>query len=539
MADMRATVHSAVRTNAPIQENRPEVSVVIVCYNQAAYLLDAVRSVAGQTWRGFEIVVVDDGSTDNTAEIAHGFPEAHYVHQSNRGLAAARNTGLRMSRGRYVVFLDADDLLLPDALEAGISCFREHPASGFVFGRFLKLHTDGSITAAASHVGNFSTDHYSYFLQRNVVEMHATVMYSREVLNSLGGFNEGLQACEDYDVYLRIARHWEVNQHAAFVAEYRQHATNMSWDNVFMLRSVLRVLRMERQCVRDPRGKAALRRGVAFWKRHYLDRETQNWGEKNARQRARALLVLIRHYPAGIPRYALKFVNNRMRAWASGRKIRMGSLRRLTPVSRQFGFDRGQPVDRYYIESFLRWFAIDIRGQVLEVGDDSYSRNFGGDRVTRQDVLHISEGHSGATIIGRLEDAPQIPSEQFDCVILTQTLHFIYDLRAALTTLYRILKPEGVLLVTLPGISQICHDRAYPEADSWRFTAYSAKRLFNECFPENEVHVQTYGNVLAATAFLYGLASRELKQNELDHVDSDYPVILGVRARKPRRPTSA
>jgi SAM-dependent methyltransferase len=369
--------------------------------------------------------------------------------------------------------------------------------------------------------------------------MHATVMYSREALTSVGGFNERLHACEDYEVYLQIARHREVNQHAALVAEYRQHATNMSYDNMLMLQAVLRVLRRERQYVRDSEGRAALRRGVATWKRYYADREIQSWSKKTARQHARLLLALIRWYPGGIARYALKFMNRRMRTWVSSQEISMGSLRRLTPVSRQFGYDRGEPVDRYYIESFLRQFDNDIQGRVLEVGDDSYSRRFGRDRITRQDVLHISDGHRGATIIGSLEDAPQIPSEQFNCVILTQTLHLIYDLRAAFATLYRILKPEGVLLVTLPGISQICHDRACPERDSWRFTAYSAKRLFTEYFPQNEVHVQSYGNVLTATAFLYGLASREVKRVELDHVDPDYPVILGIRARKPKSLSSA
>jgi glycosyltransferase involved in cell wall biosynthesis len=533
---MHETVDPTVRTSAPIQEAQPEVSVVIVCYNQAAYLLDAINSVVEQTYRRFEVVLVDDGSTDNTAEIARGFAEIHYVHQPNRGLAAARNTGLKASHGRYVVFLDADDRLLPNALEAGLSCFLEHPRNGFVFGKFLNLYADGSTAPPALHGEQFAGDYYLHFLQWNLVGMHATVMYSREVLSGVAGFNERLHACEDYDVYLRIARHWEVNQHAAFVAEYRQHATNMSGDSVIMLRAVLRVLRLERQYVKDPGGRAALRHGVARWKHYYADSEIRNWSKKTGRQRACSLLALIRWYPAGVARFALKFVNRRMRAWVSGRKIRMGSLRRLAPVSRQFGYDRGEPVDRYYIESFLRQFASDIQGQVLEVGDDSYSRSFGRDRITRQDVLHISEGHPGATIIGSLEHAPQIPSEQFNCVILTQTLHLIYDLRAALATLYRILKPEGVLLVTLPGISQICHDRACPERDSWRFTPYSAKRLFNDYFPKNEVHVQSYGNVLTATAFLYGLASRELKLHELDHIDPDYPVILGVRARKPKRP---
>ena len=527
---MHEVAHSSVQSGALIREQHPEVSVVIACYNQAAYLPDAIRSVLGQTYRNFEVVLVDDGSTDNTAETARGFPEVRYVHQSNRGLAAARNAGLGVSGGRYIVFLDADDRLLPNALESGLSCFQEHPSSGFVFGRFRNLFTDGS-TAPPDLVAQVSKDYYWHFLQQNLVGMHATVMYSREALDGVGGFNEKLLACEDYEIYLRITRQREVNQYHALVAEYRQHKTNMSRDNVFMLRAVLRVLRMERRHAKDRRTKLALRRGIDAWTQYYGDREMKAW-EEHATVRRAAVPTLMRWYPLGIARYARKAVTSRISGWTEKRKIRFGSLRRLTPVSRQFGFDRGQPVDRRYIELFLEKFATDIRGGVLEIGDDSYSRRFGGSRITGQDVLHVSPRHPGATIVATLEDAPQIPSERFDCVILTQTLHLIYDLRAALSTLHRILKPGGVLLVTMPGISQVCHDRSYPETDSWRFTAYSAKRLFNEYFPENDIQVHTYGNVLAATAFLYGLATRELKPNELDHHDSDYPVIIGVRARK-------
>ena len=515
-----------------MRENQPEVSVVIVCYNQAAYLPDAIQSVVGQTYRNFDVVLVDDGSTDNTAEIARGFREVHYMCQPNRGLAAARNMGLKATSGRYVVFLDADDRLLPNALESGLACFRGDSSCGFVFGKFRNLFVDGSTLPPESNCAQLSKDYYWHFLQRNLVGMNATVMYSREVLESVGGFNEQLRACEDYELYLRIARHWKVDQHPAVVAEYRQHATNMSRDNMFMLRAVLRVLRMERRHVKDCRDKLALRRGIGAWKRYYGVREIKVW-KKGPHSPMAALSSLMLWYPSGLARHALDVVNRRISGWAERRNVRLGGLRRLSPVSREFGYDRGQPVDRHYIELFLSEFAADIHAQVLEIGDDFYSRRFGGGRVSSQDVLHVSTGHPSATIIANLEDAPQIPSGRYDCIILTQTLHLIYDLRAAVATLYRILKPEGVLLVTLPGISQICHDRAYPETDSWRFTAYSSKRLFNECFPE--VHVQTYGNVLAATAFLYGLATRELKPSELDHHDSDYPVIIGVRARKPNK----
>ena len=247
-------------------------------------------------------------------------------------------------------------------------------------------------------------------------------------------------------------------------------------------------------------------------------------------------LTVMRWYPKGLFRRTATSVRNQIFPTPAPGKVNFGNLRRLSPFSRQFGFDRGKPVDRVYIESFLNSFTADIRGAVLEIGDDYYSRTFGADRVTEQDVLHVTRGHPGATITANLADAPQIPSERFDCIIFTQTLHLIYDLKRTLATLYRIMKPGGVLLATVPGISQMCRDAAYPETDSWRFTTSSATRLFAEAFEETDVRIQMYGNVLTATAFLYGIAAQELKAEELDYHDADYPVIIGIRARKGAAP---
>ena len=131
--------------------------------------------------------------------------------------------------------------------------------------------------------------------------------------------------------------------------------------------------------------------------------------------------------------------------------VRFGGLRRLTPISRHYGYDRGRPIDRYYIRTFLARRSGDIRARVLEIGDDSYTRQFGSLRVTHSDVLHVSRDNPKATIVGDLASADHIESDAFDCVILTQTLHLIYDVRAALVTLHRILRPGGVLLATFPG----------------------------------------------------------------------------------------
>lgn len=211
--------------------------------------------------------------------------------------------------------------------------------------------------------------------------------------------------------------------------------------------------------------------------------------------------------------------------------VRFGNLRRLTPFSRVFGFDRGTPVDRYYIEGFLARNASDVRGRVLEVGDDSYTRKYGGERVDKIDVLHVTEGSSQATIIADLTKADHIPSESFDCIILTQTLHLIYDVRAAIGTLHRILKPGGVLLTTFPGISQI--DRyEWGKSWYWAFTTLAARRMFGETFSESALSIETHGNVLAASAFLYGISMEELRKEELDFTDPDYEVTIAVRAVK-------
>jgi SAM-dependent methyltransferase len=208
--------------------------------------------------------------------------------------------------------------------------------------------------------------------------------------------------------------------------------------------------------------------------------------------------------------------------------VRLGDLRRVTPLSRAFGFDRGQPVDRYYIESFLARNAADIRGRVLEIGDATYTRRFGANRVTRSDVLHVSNGNPNATIVADLAHGEAIPSASFDCVILTQTLHLVYDVRAAVATLRRILAPGGVCLVTVPGISQI-DAGAWRDSWYWAFTPASLSRALGERFGAR-VSVESYGNVLAASSFLYGLSAAELTAEELDAADACYPVTVAARA---------
>jgi SAM-dependent methyltransferase len=212
--------------------------------------------------------------------------------------------------------------------------------------------------------------------------------------------------------------------------------------------------------------------------------------------------------------------------------VDFGSLRRVAPVSRNLGADRGLPIDRHYIELFLAANAHSIRGHVLEVDDSRYTRRFGGDRVTRSDVLHVHPSNPRATIVADLTCADHIASNRFDCIILTQTLSFIYDIHAVVRTLHRILKPGGVVLATVGGITPISRRDMERWGHYWSFTTLSARLLFGEAFPGANVHVDSFGNVLAATAFLHGLAAEELRPPELDHRDRDYEFLITIKAVK-------
>jgi SAM-dependent methyltransferase len=214
--------------------------------------------------------------------------------------------------------------------------------------------------------------------------------------------------------------------------------------------------------------------------------------------------------------------------------IDFGALGRTSPMSREWGFDRGTPIDRYYIERFLGEHREDVRGRVLEVAGNDYTRRFGGRNVSVSDVLHDAPGSPRATVVADLAVGDGIGSNQYDCVICTQTLHLIFDVSAALGTLHRILRPGGILLASVPVITQISREDMDRTGDYWRFTSAAVRRLFESSFPDSQVEISAHGNVAAAVAFLHGIASEELDASQLDDIDPDYETLITIRAVKGR-----
>jgi SAM-dependent methyltransferase len=199
-------------------------------------------------------------------------------------------------------------------------------------------------------------------------------------------------------------------------------------------------------------------------------------------------------------------------------------------VTRGFGYQRGQPIDRYYIERFLARHANEVLGHVLEVGDATYTLRYGGLKILRSDVLHV-RGGPGATLIGDLTSLDRVAANTFDCVICTQTLQLIYDVRNAVATIHRILKPGGIALVTVPGATQT-DDAGWSECWYWCFTEHSMRRMFRDVFGNGSVEVRSHGNALTAVAFLQGIAAEDLHWDELEFADSGYQVLVTVAATK-------
>jgi SAM-dependent methyltransferase len=221
--------------------------------------------------------------------------------------------------------------------------------------------------------------------------------------------------------------------------------------------------------------------------------------------------------------------------------VRFGLLRRTWPLRRDFGFSKGTPLDRHFIEGFLERHRADVHGVVLEAGGyKSYTRLFGGDRVTRAEVLYPMSGFPDCTIVGDLATGEGIPSETFDCLILTQVFPFIYDLPAAVRTCHRALKPGGVLLTTVPGISQICGEDRKLWGDYWRFTRQSLERLLGDAFGPENIEVEAHGNVFLACAFLHGLTVEEMTAAELATRDDLFQVtVMGRAVKAPRSASGA
>lgn len=205
----------------------------------------------------------------------------------------------------------------------------------------------------------------------------------------------------------------------------------------------------------------------------------------------------------------------------------------LNPLNRTFGFSRGMPIDRYYIEKFLDENKNLIFGDVLEIAENTYTFKYGGDKVRKSHILYINDDDNiKKDIVGNFETGEGIEEEMMDCIILTQILPFIYNTQKAIKNIYKMLKEHGTALITVNGISQISRYDMDRWGHYWNFTDMSMQRLLETVVPKDNIKIQTFGNVKAATALLYGLAVEDMAEDSLDVWDKDYQISICAILKK-------
>jgi GT2 family glycosyltransferase/SAM-dependent methyltransferase len=503
------------------------VSVVVPCFNLGAYLDEAVESVLGQTYQDFEIVIVDDGSDDAATRhllASYRRPKARVIRAPHGGVARARNRGLHGSAGRYVSFLDADDVYESEYLAKAVEAMDSAPELAFV-GCWLKAFGDADFSWTPERCD------FPHLLAEDTVCTAA--LMRRDIVLAAGGFddNPSIDGYEDWELPVRlVAQGHRGSIIPEFLFRYRIRAGSKSSTRTSPENHAVVIDYMLTKHAPSYRDHA---RGVL----DVIDSRTRQLEEilRDPPRRPDASGADWRQaiFTAEMHRRTLEELTRELQPPVVERAVDWGSLRRLEPVSRVWGLDRGQPVDRYYIERFLERNADSITGDILEVKDPGYASAFGS-RIRSLAVVDVAEHNPEATLVADLSQPDALPEDRYDCFLLTQTIHIIYEVDEVVRNAHRALAPGGVLLATLPCVSRVDYESGLG-SDFWRFTPASARRLFEQSFGEGNVEVEAYGNVLACTAFLQGVAANELSLAELDQHDPYFPLLVAVRAVKAGR----
>jgi glycosyltransferase involved in cell wall biosynthesis len=525
----------------------PLVSIIMPLFNGEHFIREAIDSVIDQTYHNWELFLVNDGSKDASIQIAlqytERYPETiHYLEHNNcdnRGISATRNLGLSKSKGEYIAFIDQDDVWLPHYLEQQIATLESTPKAAMVYGPFLIWHSWTSKREdiqrdSVQELGIKSSTLYkpkslfAHFLHNiGSTPLPGATLVRRNVIERVGGWVEHFRDMyEDQVLFTKICLQEYIFVSDEHMVKYRRHKDSvccvagkteqyhssrlhfLTWletylnENGFKQLSIQMALKKELLPYRHP----AL---------YYL-----------MRQKKLQPLVssVIRHAtPKPIKRILKRYLH-----FFGILKARIRLTIKTQALSTKWGFDRGQPIHRYYLGQFLMESSSDIHGHCLEFQEDSYTKKFGGAAVTKVDILHLDHSLPQVTIAADLTKPNDIPTNQFDCIICTHVLHIVFELEKMVSELFRILKPGGVLLVAVPHIS-MCGEKAH---EVWRFTPEGLQMVLARAFGKDNISIKAYGNSLTAAGDLRGLVTHEFTQKELNYHDPRFAIEVCARAVK-------
>lgn len=499
--------------------------------NERRFLAGAVETVREQSMTDWELLLVDDGSTDGSARLAEDCAAddparirvLRHPGGANRGLPASRNLGVREARAPTLAFLDADDRWMPHKLAAQLEVLDRFPDAGMTCSPTWYRHeVDGRDVLTPVVVDaprRFARGDFARALMSGMVDPPppSNVMFRTDALRDVGGVPDGDNLYEDQRTFYAVNLAFPVH-----VTESPLSVYTVRPDSLF--------------------GSLADADDVKWQQREDFERWTVAWGSRRSLLGARLGAETAARRVAGRVRWRMRRrvlssvperYHARLRSLVRRIRrghVRFGSLRRLTPIAGNWGLDRGQPVDRYFIERFIERHRQRIRGRVLEVQRPDYTLAYG-TGVEHYDVLDIDAANPEATLIADLRVVGSLPAGRYDCVIVTQTLQFVDNLHTAVSNLWRSLAPGGTLLVTMPTVSKL--EATLADVECWRVTPHGLDQVLRRACPGGEIDVEGYGNILVSTSFLYGLVTEDLRRHELDHYDPIFPTGACGRATKP------
>lgn len=554
-----------------------KLSIIIPCYNCEKTLKEALDSCFQQGFdeSEFEIIMVDDHSTDGTRNLIEKLSKdklniSSYFHDKNMGGGAARNTAVKNSKGDVIFCLDSDDILPQNTLSKMYNFMIDKKCDGVTIHRSIKFSGDDKNAVHNIDESNYAGKKIPFTAlfsnKEEFCPMYVTFMYTRKAFDRIGGYptSHGYDTqgfgwrfmCAGLSLYTCPEAEYLHRIHASesyFMREYNSGKMNYNWrdillehyyifntktldfirsfdckdftknimDELLSLDNIL-ISGFENELGKEhaPLNLSGTEKNRLYVKRNSLLGVYFRLKTKLMKIFRKISLAL------GLSKGTKDFIRRLMRPSF------LYFLRKNTnPISDYYGLDRGQPIDRYYIDSFIKENKEHIKGVCLEVLDDKYSSTYGEGRISKLDVLDI-EKSKNATVIGDLRHLENVSSNSYDCLIMTQVFQFIDDVESAISECHRILKPGGVLLATLPSISRIdCVSGT--EGDYWRFTTASTKYLFNKYFNGNKtLEIESKGNARVGIYFYAGLSQEDVSKKVFEKNDTDFPLIITVKAIK-------
>jgi len=528
----------------------PLVSVIIIFFNAERFLDEAIESVFGQTYDAWELLLVDDGSTDGSTAIAQRYTDQHpgkvryleHTDHQNRGMSASRNLGIGNAQGAYIAFLDADDVWLSNKLDRQVAILDAQPEAAMVYGpaqwwyswtgraedRLRDYIPEPGVQANALLEG--PTLLTRFLRLSDIAPCPSSVLIRRNLVEQVGGFEDRFRGLyEDQVFFAKVCLSQPVFVSSECSARYRQHPNSncsISQETAQHATGRLAFLRW----LADYLSKDGVNNGVL---RKALQREIWPYRHPNL---DRIYQLARRGLPGKIWRSSLRFKCS----WLSlplVRNLRCLQFRRLQPLGH--GRQRGTPIVRYYWDDYVQKHHADIRGTALEIGTTYTIRRFGGVEVTRAEAIDLLLHSPEVAVVADLSRADAIPSDHYDCFVNPFTMHLIYDADAALYHAIRILKPGGTLLINFS-----CVDYYFPRGLDMgtgepmfvyhSFTPIQVENMLRSLnLRPGDYTLDVYGNLFARISYQLNMAAEELTHRELDCVDPGHPLLICARVVKP------